>query len=77
MKRSEYKYGQPVKFAHPNGSIGRVIARHGDDSWTVRWSYGLDKKGEPIHSTSIVLPKEVVPATLEEYRMIHENPCGW
>ena len=55
MNIDEYEKGATVRFRHPQGSIGRVIGRHASH-WRVEWTYGTDRRGEPITSIGAVLP---------------------
>ena len=66
----DIKEGDYVRFAHSNGSTGKVIKVR-DDTGTlyVEWVYGRDAHGGIVHATSSgVRPLEVVKVSVTDYQ---------
>lgn len=51
MNKQNVRVGAFVRFAHPNGSTGKIVHVNGDNIY-VEWVYGRDARGEIVHASS-------------------------
>ena len=77
-----FKVGDPVKFNHPEGSVGRVTAVRGDGPFKTRpgyyveWVYGRDVKGDRMTGRSLEDDDSLVLITEDAVKATEERK-GW